>query len=129
MAKIGQVGGSELSPDAKKIYDKLVELLKGGKKLDISIDELKKKAGTPNIANATVSAIIAREKNKGTKFFRNINVTHFGGGVEFGSSRHDSLYKSSKKFKDFYSATYDKPWSDATATNKANAVSAFERHK
>ena len=87
MAKIGQVGGSELSPDAKKIYDKLVELLKGGKKLNISIDELKKKAGTPNIANATVSALIQREKARGTKFFKNINVTQFAGGLEAGVSK------------------------------------------
>ena len=31
MAIIGQVGGKELSSDMQKIYDKLVELLKGGK--------------------------------------------------------------------------------------------------
>ena len=129
MAKIGQVGGMDLSPEMQKIYDMLVELLKGGKKLDISIAELKKKAGVSNVNNSSVSAFIIREKNKGTKFFKNISVTQFSGAFEAGSSVHDPLYKSSKKFKDFYSATYDKPWSDATATNKANAVSAFERHK
>ena len=66
-----------LSPDGQKIYTKLVELLKGGKKLDISIDELKKKAGTPNIENEAVSALIRREKKKGTKFFNNITVKQF----------------------------------------------------
>jgi len=129
MAKIGQIGGMDLSPAMQKIYDKLVELLKDGKKLDISINELKKKAGVSNVNNSSVSAFIIREKNKGTKFFKNISVTQFSGAFEAGSSVHDPLYKSSKKFKDFYSATYDKPWSDATASNKNNAVSAFERYK
>ena len=45
MVKLVTGGGSDLSPDMQKIVAKLEQLLKGGKKLDIGIDELKKKAG------------------------------------------------------------------------------------
>ncbi len=43
MVKLVTGGGSDLSPDMKKIVAKLEQLLKGGKKLNIGIDELKKK--------------------------------------------------------------------------------------
>ena len=125
--------GSELSLDGQKIYDKLVELLKGGKKLDISIDEIKKKAGTPNIANATVSGIIFREKKKGTRFFKNISLKRFAGGLEVGVSKHDATYNNSKKFRNFYKQNYDTPWNkidNSDRTNpKASAYNAFLRHK
>jgi len=129
MAKIGQIGGSNLSPDAKKIYDKLVELLKGGKKLDISIDELKKKAGTPNIANPTVSALINREKARGTKFFNNITVKQFSRGLEAGVSKYDQNYNTSKNFRNFYKQNYDTPWNEAAISSKTNAYTSYLTHK
>ena len=43
MVKLVTGGGSDLSPDMQKIVAKLEQLLKGGKKLNIGIDELKKK--------------------------------------------------------------------------------------
>ena len=62
MVKLVTGGGSDLSPDMQKIVAKLKQLLKNGKKLDIGIDELKKKAGVFNVKNATVSAYINRKK-------------------------------------------------------------------
>ena len=59
----------------QKIADKLKQLLKDGKSLNISIDELKKKAGVFNVKNATVSAYIARNKDK----FKKLTIKRFGG--------------------------------------------------
>jgi len=133
MAIIGQVGGKELSSDMQKIYDKLVELLKGGKELNISIDELKKKAGVPNANNSTISSLIKRKQKQGIKFFNNINITFFAGGLEIGKSKHDITYSNNKKFRDFYNRTYDTPWEDlGTRENsyrKGNAWDAFLRNK
>ena len=129
MAKIGQIGGSDLSPEMQKIYNKLVELLKGGKKLDISIDELKKKAGVSNVKNTAVSAFILREKKKGTQFFKNISVKQFSGGLEAGVSQHDPFYKSSKNFRNFYKNRYDTPWNEISANYKDNAFDSYLRNK
>ena len=129
MAKPGQIGGSVLSPGMQKIANKLNELLAGGKKLDISIDELKKKAGATDVKNSTVSAYINREKAKGK--FKKLSIKRFGGGIELGTSKYDDNYNNSKKFRDFYKETYNKtgknPWKDAT--NKKNAYDAFVRNK
>ena len=125
MAKPGQIGGSVLSPGMQKIVDKLKQLLADGKKLDISIDELKKKAGVTDVKNATVSAYINREKAKGN--FKKLSIKRFGGGVELGTSKYDDNYNNSKKFRDFYNKTYKTPWKDAT--NKKNAYDAFVRNK
>ena len=125
MAKPGQIGGSVLSPGMQKIVDKLKQLLADGKKLDISIDELKKKAGVTDVKNATVSAYINREKAKGN--FKKLSIKRFGGGVELGTSKYDDNYNNSKKFRDFYNKTYKTPWKDAT--NKKNAYDAFLRNK
>ena len=125
MAKPGQIGGSVLSPEMQKVVDKLKQLLAGGKKLDISIDELKKKAGVTDVKNATVSAYINREKAKGN--FKKLSIKRFGGGTELGTSKYDNNYNNSKKFRDFYNQTYKTPWKDAT--NKKNAYDAFLRNK
>ena len=125
MAKPGQIGGSVLSPGMQKIVDKLNELLAGGKKLDISIDELKKKAKVTDVKNSTVSAYINREKAKGN--FKKLSIKRFGGGIELGTSKYDDNYNNSKKFRDFYNKTYKTPWKDAT--NKKNAYDAFVRNK
>ena len=127
MAKIGQVGGSNLSPEGQKIYDKLVELLKGGKKLDISIDELKKKAGTPNISNTTVSGIITREKARGN--FKNLTIKQFAGGLEAGVSKYDQNYNTSKNFRNFYKQNYDTPWNEAAVSSKINSYNSYLTHK
>ena len=92
-------------PDMKKILNKLEELLKGGKELEISIDELKKKAGATNVDNATVSAYLTRNKDK----FKNLTIKKFAGGLEIGKSKHDITYSNNKKFRDFYNRTYDTP--------------------
>ena len=116
-------------PDMKKILDKLEELLKGGKELEISIDELKKKAGATNVDNATVSAYLTRNKDK----FKNLTIKKFAGGLEIGRSKHDITYSNNKKFRDFYNRTYDTPWEDlGTRENsykKGNAYDAFLRNK
>ena len=116
-------------PDMKKILDKLEELLKGGKELEISIDELKKKAGATNVDNATVSAYLTRNKDK----FKNLTIKKFAGGLEIGKSKHDITYSNNKKFRDFYNRTYDTPWEDlGTRENsykKGNAYDAFLRNK
>jgi len=127
MAKIGQIGGSELSPDMKKIVAKLEQLLKGGKELDISIDELKKKAGVFNVKNATVSAYINREKAKGN--FKKLSIKRFGGGAEIGTSKYDNNYNNSKKFRDFHTRVYDTPWNKTNAITKKNAYEAYLRNK
>ena len=72
MVKTVLGGGSDLSPDMQKIVAKLEQLLKGGKKLDIGIDELKKKAGVFNVKNTTVSAYIRRKKKDG--LFKNLSI-------------------------------------------------------
>ena len=125
MVKLVTGGGSDLSPDMQKIVAKLKQLLKNGKKLDIGIDELKKKAGVFNVKNATVSAYINRKKEAGE--FKNLTIKRFGGGQELGTSKYDNNYNSSKKFRDFYNETYKTPWKDAT--NKKNAYDAFLRNK
>ena len=125
MVKLVTGGGSDLSPEMQKIADKLKQLLADGKKLDISIDELKKKAGVTDVKNATVSAYINREKAKGN--FKKLSIKKFGGGTELGTSKYDNNYNNSKKFRDFYNQTYKTPWKDAT--NKKNAYDAFIRNK
>jgi len=119
-----------LSPDIQKIYDKLVELLKDGKKLDISLDEIIKKAGVPNADSKIVSAFIIREKEKGN--FKNLTVKKFSRGAEVGTSKYDADYINNKKFKDFYNKTYKTPWSEIdvkTTNQKANAYKAFVRNQ
>ena len=96
MVRLVTGGGSDLSPDMQKIVAKLEQLLKGGKKLDIGIDELKKKAGVFNVKNATVSAYINRKKKEGK--FKNLTIKSFGGGIEIGTSKYDKNFKDSKKF-------------------------------
>ena len=75
MAKLKTRGGSDYSPDMQKVFDYLKKLLAGGKKLDLSIDEIKKKAGVPNAKNANISSLIIREKKKGN--FKNLTVKKF----------------------------------------------------
>ena len=125
MVKLVTGGGSDLSPGMQKIADKLKELLAGGKKVDISIDELKKKAGVTNVKNSTVSAYINRQKKAGK--FKKLSIKRFGGGIELGTSKYDDNYNNSKKFRDFYNKTYKTPWKDAT--NKKNAYDAFVRNR
>jgi len=129
MVKLVTGGGSDLSPDMQKIVAKLEQLLKGGKKLDIGIDELKKKAGVFNVKNTTVSAYINRKKKEG--FFKNLSIKRFGGGLdkEVGTSKYDTNYNNSKKFRDFHTSTYDTPWSKASSTLKTNSYNAFLRNK
>ena len=129
MVKLVTGGGSDLSPDMQKIVAKLEQLLKGGKKLDIGIDELKKKAGVFNVKNATVSAYINRKKKAGE--FKNLTIKRFGGGLdkEVGKSKYDTNYNNSKKFRDFHANTYDTPWSESSSTLKTNSYNAFLRNK
>jgi hypothetical protein len=132
MAKDIRGGGSDLSPEMQKIANKLKELLAGGKELDIRIDEIKKKAGAPNVANSTVSAYINREKAKGN--FKNLNITRFAGGLKVGASKYDKNYNNSVKFKNFYDQNYDTPWKDIATSRtgnnqKANAYNAFVRNQ
>ena len=105
----------------EKIFNKLKELLASGKELSLSLDEIKKKAGAPNIANSTVSALIAREQEKGN--FKNLTVKKFAGGLEVGKSKIDETYKNNKKFKDFYNNNYETPWNKiVSGGNKKNAA-------
>jgi hypothetical protein len=127
MVKLVTGGGSDLSPDMKKIVAKLEQLLKGGKKLNIGIDELKKKAGVFNVKNTTVSAYIRRKKKEGK--FKNLTIKSFGGGIEIGTSKYDKNFKDSKKFRDFHANTYDTPWSESSSTLKTNSYNAFLRNK
>ena len=87
MAKLKTRGGSDYSPDMQKVFDYLKKLLAGGKKLDLSIDEIKKKAKVPNAKNANISALIIREKKKGN--FKNLTVKKFARGAETGKSKYD----------------------------------------
>jgi len=123
MVKLVTGGGSDLSPDMQKIVAKLEQLLKGGKKLDIGIDELKKKAGVFNVKNATVSAYINRKKKDG--LFKNLSIKQYGGATEIGTSKYDKNFKDSKKFRDFHTNTYDTPWSKSSSTLKTNSYNAF----
>jgi hypothetical protein len=125
MVKTVGGGGSDLSPDMQKIADKLKQLLKDGKSLNISIDELKKKAGVFNVKNATVSAYIARNKDK----FKKLTIKKFGGATEVGTSKYDADYKNNKKFKTFYNEVYDTPWNEASSTNKVNSYKSFINDK
>jgi len=127
MAKIGQIGGSELSADMKKIVAKLEQLLKDGKKLDIGIDELKKKAGVFNVKNATVSAYINRQKKAGK--LKNLTIKRFASGTELGTSKYDDNYNKSKKFRDFHNRVYDTPWNETSSISKKNAYEAYLRNK
>ncbi len=129
MVKLVTGGGSDLSPDMKKIVAKLEQLLKGGKKLNIGIDELKKKAGVFNVKNTTVSAYINRKKKDG--LFKNLSIKQYGGGLdkEVGTSKYDTNYNNSKKFRDFHTNTYDTPWSKSSSTLKTNSYNAFLRNK
>ena len=128
MAKLKTRGGSDYSPDMQKVFDYLKKLLADGKKLDLSIDEIKKKAKVPNAKNANISSLIIREKAKGN--FKNLTVKKFAKGAEVGKSKYDTYYKNSKKFRDFYDENYETPWNEAdrTRTNiKANSYNAFLR--
>ena len=125
MAKLKTRGGSDYSPDMQKVFDYLKKLLAGGKKLDLSIDEIKKKAGVPNAKNTNVSSLIIREKKKGN--FKNLTVKKFSRGAEVGKSKYDTDYNNSKKFRDFYNQTYDTPWNEAKSTLKTNSYNAFLR--
>tara|TARA_Y100000593_G_scaffold4448_1_gene8834 strand:- start:682 stop:3126 length:2445 start_codon:yes stop_codon:yes gene_type:complete len=127
MARLVTGGGSDLSPDMQKIVAKLEQLLKGGKKLNIGIDELKRKAGVFNVKNETVSAYIRRKKKDG--LFKNLTIKKFAGGLEAGVSKYDSDYNNSKKFRNFYNQTYDTSWNKASAINKINAYNAFLRNE
>ena len=82
MAKLKTRGGSDYSPDMQKVFDYLKKLLADGKKLDLSIDEIKKKAKVPNAKNANISSLIIREKAKGN--FKNLTVKKFASGAEAG---------------------------------------------
>ena len=118
-----------LPPDTQKVFDYLKQLLADGKKLNLSIDEIKKKAKTPNIPNGTVSALIKREQKRGN--FKNLTVKRFAGGLETGVSKRDVDYKNNKKFRDFYNETYNKtgknPWNeiDQKTNLKDNSWKAF----
>ena len=118
-------GGSDLSPDMQKVFDYLKKLLAGGKKLNLSIDEIKKKAKVPNAENKTISSLISREKAKGN--FKNLTLKRFASGAEVGKSKYDTFYKDSKKFRDFYNENYKTPWNEIEQrTNiKANSYKAF----
>ena len=127
MAKLKTRGGSDYSPDMQKVFDYLKKLLAGGKKLDLSIDEIKKKAKVPNAKNANISSLIIREKAKGN--FKNLTVKKFAKGAEAGVSKYDADYKNNKKFRDFYNENYKTPWNEIEQkTNiKANSYNAFLR--
>ena len=127
MVKDIRGGGSVLSPEMQKVVNKLKQLLAGGKKLDISIDELKKKAGVTDVKNATVSAYINREKAKGN--FKKLSIKRFGGGTELGTSKYDNNYNNSKKFRDFHNRVYGTPWNKTNAITKKNAYEAYLRNK
>jgi hypothetical protein len=127
MAKLKTRGGSDYSPDMQKVFDYLKKLLAGGKKLDLSIDEIKKKAKVPNAKNANISSLIIREKAKGN--FKNLTVKKFASGAEAGKSKYDADYKNNKKFRDFYDENYKTPWNeiDQKTNTKANSYNAFLR--
>ena len=127
MAKLKTRGGSDYSPDMQKVFDYLKKLLAGGKKLDLSIDEIKKKAKVPNAKNANISSLIIREKAKGN--FKNLTVKKFASGAEAGKSKYDTDYKNNKKFRDFYDENYKTPWNeiDQKTNTKANSYTAFLR--
>jgi len=122
-------GGSDLSPDMQKVFDYLKKLLADGKKLDLSIDEIKKKAKVPNAENKTISSLILREKAKGN--FKNLTVKRFASGSEAGVSKYDADYKNNKKFRDFYNENYKTPWDevDQKTNIKANSYKAFLKDK
>ena len=127
MAKLKTRGGSDYSPDMQKVFDYLKKLLADGKKLDLSIDEIKKKAGVPNAKNTNISSLIIREKKKGN--FKNLTVKKFASGAEAGKSKYDTDYKNNKKFRDFYDENYKTPWNeiDQKTNIKANSYNAFLR--
>jgi hypothetical protein len=127
MARLKTGGGSDYSPDMQKVFDYLKKLLAGGKKLNLSIDEIKKKAKVPNAKNVNISSLIIREKAKGN--FKNLTVKKFASGAEAGKSKYDTFYKDSKKFRDFYDENYKTPWNEIEQrTNiKANSYNAFLR--
>ena len=125
MAKLKTRGGSDYSPDMQKVFDYLKKLLAGGKKLNLSIDEIKKKAKVPNAKNTNISSLIIREKAKGN--FKNLTVKKFVKGTEVGVSKYDADYKNNKKFRDFYNENYKTPWNEIeNRTNiKANSYNSF----
>ena len=118
-----------LPPNTQKVFDYLKELLADGKELNLSIDEIKKRAKTPNIPNATVSALIKREQKKGN--FKNLTIKKFARGAEAGKSKRDLDYKNNKKFRDFYNKTYKTPWDeiDQKTNLKDNSYKAFLKDK
>jgi len=125
MAKLKTRGGSNYSPDMQKVFDYLKKLLADGKKIDLSLDEIKKKAGVPNAKNTNVSSLIIREKEKGN--FKNLTVKKFARGAEAGKSKRDVDYKNNKKFRDFYNREYKTPWDeiDQKTNLKENSYKAF----
>ena len=116
-----------LPPNTQKVFDYLKRRLADGKEISLSIDEIKKKANTPKIPNATVSALIKREQKKGN--FKNLTIKKFASGAEVGVSKYDADYKNNKKFRDFYNENYKTPWNEIEQrTNiKASSYNAFLR--
>jgi len=112
-----------LPPDTQKVFDYLKKLLADGKKLNLSIDEIKKKAKTPNIQNATVSALIKREQKRGN--FKNLTIKKFARGAEAGITKIDEIYNKNKKFRDFVNQTVKKPYDDLEIYQKSNAYKSF----
>ena len=91
-----------LSPEIQKISDYLNRLLASGKKFNLSLEEIKKKAKAPNAETATISAFIKREQNKGN--FKNLSI---------------------KKFRDFVNQTIETPYKDLEIYQKSNAYKSF----
>ena len=116
-----------LSPDIQKVSDYLKKLLASGKKFNLSLEEIKKKAKAPNAETATISAFIKREQNKGN--FKNLSIKKFTGRGEVGVSKVDEIYKKNKKFRDFVNQTIETPYKDLEIYQKSNAYNAFLRDK
>ena len=112
-----------LSPEIQKISDYLNRLLASGKKFNLSLEEIKKKANAPNAETATISAFIKREQNKGN--FKNLSIKKFTGRGEVGVSKVDEIYKKNKKFRDFVNQTIETPYKDLEIYQKSNAYKSF----
>ena len=112
-----------LSPEIQKISDYLNRLLASGKKFNLSLEEIKKKAKAPNAETATISAFIKREQNKGN--FKNLSIKKFTGRGEVGVSKVDEIYKKNKKFRDFVNQTIETPYKDLEIYQKSNAYKSF----
>ena len=112
-----------LSPEIQKISDYLNRLLASGKKFNLSLEEIKKKAKAPNAETATISAFIKRQQNKGN--FKNLSIKKFARGAEVGVSKVDEIYKKNKKFRDFVNQTIETPYKDLEIYQKSNAYKSF----